>query len=128
MANLTHKQFLFVQYYEGNGTDAARKAGYEGNDAVLAQVASENLRKPDIHEAINTKQLGLLSPVVADRATRMRFWTDVMNNTDLGLRDRLRASELLAKVDGDFIQKQEKIVTQSISLANLVREADKLED
>lgn len=48
---LTGKQQAFINAYLSNGfnaTDAARTAGYEGNDVTLASVGYENLRKPQI--------------------------------------------------------------------------------
>lgn len=53
---LTHKQSLFVSAYigvaNGNATEAARIAGYAGNDKTLSVVGSENLDKPNIAAAI----------------------------------------------------------------------------
>ena len=53
MKKLTHKQALFVQEYlkDLNGTKAALRAGYSRSAA--RQIATENLSKPDITEAIN---------------------------------------------------------------------------
>ncbi len=50
MDQLTPKQQLFVDYYlqTFNGTEAARRAGYKGNDKTLSVVGSENLAKPCI--------------------------------------------------------------------------------
>lgn len=47
---LTTKQQAWINEYliSWNATDAARKAGYKGNDATLAVVGHENLRKPNI--------------------------------------------------------------------------------
>lgn len=48
---LTAKQRAFVNAYLANGfngTEAARQAGYSGNDNTLGVVAYENLRKPKI--------------------------------------------------------------------------------
>lgn len=53
---LTFKQEKFVQTYVlngGNGTDAARQAGYKGNDKTLSVVAVENLAKPSIKAALD---------------------------------------------------------------------------
>lgn len=54
---LTTKQRLFVEAYlaNPNATDAARKAGYKGNDNTLAQVGKENLRKPYIAALIGER-------------------------------------------------------------------------
>lgn len=54
---LTLKQSDFCKWYihpdvKGNGTEAARRAGYKGTDKVLGQVALENLKKPVILEEI----------------------------------------------------------------------------
>src|SRR5688572_16971525 len=38
---LTAKQSRFAELYDGNGTAAARKAGYTGSDNVLAKSAYE---------------------------------------------------------------------------------------
>jgi hypothetical protein len=48
---LTPKQEVFAHEYLGNGfngTQAAKAAGYRGNDDVLAHVAVDNLRNPQI--------------------------------------------------------------------------------
>lgn len=47
---LTIKQRQFVDHYIlcMNGTEAARRAGYDGNEATLAVVASQNLRNHKI--------------------------------------------------------------------------------
>lgn len=58
MAKLTNKQRLFVEFYLSNGlnaTDAARRAGYKGNDVTLAAVGWENLRKPQIKSQIDQR-------------------------------------------------------------------------
>ena len=57
LEGLTHKQALFVVFYvgraKGNATEAARLAGYGGEDGTLAQIGWENLRKPKIRAAID---------------------------------------------------------------------------
>ena len=55
---LTTKQRLFVESYLSNGfnaTEAARAAGYKGNDVTLAAVGYENLRKPQIAAVISER-------------------------------------------------------------------------
>lgn len=56
MPQLTAKQQKFVSAYlgaaEGNATEACRLAGYQGNAVTLAVVGFDNLRKPQIAEAI----------------------------------------------------------------------------
>ncbi len=54
-AELTDKQAAFVHHYIVclNATEAARRAGYQGNAVTLASVGYENLRKPQIRAAID---------------------------------------------------------------------------
>lgn len=54
MSKLTGKQAAFIEEYfiDFNGTRAAERAGYKGNDVTLSAVASENLRKPRVAEKI----------------------------------------------------------------------------
>lgn len=55
--SLTDKQRAFIEHYLQlwNGTEAARRAKYQGNDNTLASIASENLRKPKIREEIERR-------------------------------------------------------------------------
>jgi phage terminase small subunit len=107
MAKLTAKQEAFVAAYSGNGTAAARAAGYKGTDAVLAQVASENLRKPEVVAAIKGRQEKAIRPLILSREQRQEFWSSIVMDQEAFLSDRLRASELLGKSEADFTAKVE---------------------
>lgn len=54
---LTDKQQTFIYEYLKcwNATEAARRAGYKGTDVTLASMGYENLRKPQIAEAIQAE-------------------------------------------------------------------------
>jgi phage terminase small subunit len=54
---LTNKQILFCEFYiqSWNAADAARKAGYKGNDDTIKSIGSENLTKPYISEFIKKR-------------------------------------------------------------------------
>lgn len=54
---LTAKQEAFVEHYcqLRNATEAARRAGYAGDDNSLAVIGYENLRKPKIQDAIQER-------------------------------------------------------------------------
>ena len=116
---LTPKQQKFVDAYTGNGTAAARAAGYRGNDHTLAQVARENLRKPEIAAAIKARAAKEAKPIIATRTERQTFWSKVMNDRTELTRDRLRAAELLGKSEADFTEKLE--VKGELTLEALVR-------
>lgn len=70
MARLTEKQARFVAEYlvDMNATDAARRAGYSEKTAYA--IGFENLRKPEIQEAIQA--------AMADRAKRTEITQDMV--------------------------------------------------
>jgi phage terminase small subunit len=104
---LTARQRKFVELYNGNGTEAARQAGYKGTDVTLANVARNLLRKTEIARLINERQAKVIKKRIASREERQAFWTDVMEDAGEEMGARLKASELLAKSQADFIQKVE---------------------
>ena len=102
---LTVKQKRFIDFYDGNGLEAARKAGYKGSYSALGAIASENLRKPYIAEAIAAREKDRKSEYIADREERQRFWTAGMRGQIEGV-DPVRCSELLGKSEADFIERR----------------------
>ncbi len=121
----TENQRRFVEAYmgnsKGNATDAAERAGYAGSKNTLAKVGSENLRKPQILEAI--EKLQAEHPLVMSRKEAHRILWGVFTAKDVdgwdsavdqfgggvGLlaRDRLKAHAELAKTAGWNITKHE---------------------
>src|ERR1051325_3279587 len=76
MANgLTDKQRRFVAAYigpaSGNATEAARLAGYKGNDVTLGAVGAENLKKPQIALTIKTNREKIELRSIADLQQRV---------------------------------------------------------
>jgi phage terminase small subunit len=104
---LTSKQRKFIEVYAGNGTEAARLAGYSGNDNTLAQAARELLRNPHVAAAIREREAKEMRPHIATRLQRQAFWTQVMQDELADLMARLRASELLGKSEADFKERVE---------------------
>lgn len=115
---LTRKQSLFVEAYtgqaRGNATEAARLAGYKGNQKTLEAVGRENLGKPRIREAIEKHDED--HPAVMDASELRAFWSAVARGGDIVgdpptrslMRDRLKASEMLAKASAMFVKRVEQ--------------------
>lgn len=103
---LTPKQKAFCDYYienGGNATEAAIKAGYSETSA--RQVGSENLSKPYIVEYIKSINKTIQTPRIASMVEVKEFWTDMLRDERNEPKDRLKASEYIAKVNGAFIDK-----------------------
>ena len=104
---MTDKQELFIKEYliDMNATAAAKRAGYSEKTAY--SIGQENLNKPEIKQAIQEELGNRKSALIATREQRQRLWTEIMYDTEQSTRDRLRASELLGKSCGDFIERIE---------------------
>ncbi len=100
---MTPRQKRFVAAYDGNATRAAIAAGYSPRWAGTN--SSKLLRNTEIQAAIMEREKEELSGLIATRKERMEFWTQVMNNEEARVTDRLKASELLGKAEGDFLNR-----------------------
>lgn len=102
---MNDRQRAFCQYYaaDPDGTAAAIKAGYSRRTA--AAIASENLRKPELLQYIKELQAEAEAARVADLVEVKRFWTETMRDEEQRVEFRLKASELLAKSSGEFVQR-----------------------
>ena len=102
---MTPKQERFVAEYllDMNATAAAIRAGYSRKSA--SAIGNENLKKPEISEAIKKALEEKHSALIAERRERQRFWTETLRNEEEDMKNRLRASELLAKSECDFTEK-----------------------
>jgi len=120
-ASFTVKQQRFIDFYNGNATEAATEAGYSKKTAPF--IGAENLKKPQILEAIWNREKKRSSKKIADREERQGFWSSVFrgelttkailgsgeDRKEVDVQptwaDRLRASELLGKSEADFTDK-----------------------
>ena len=104
---MTERQQIFVQEYltDLNATQAAIRSGYSPKTAY--SIGQENLNKPEIKQAIQEGLQERKSALIASREQRQQLWTEIMYDTEQSTKDRLRASELLAKSFGDFVEKIE---------------------
>lgn len=92
---LTPKQQAFCDNYivSHNATNAAIKAGYSKKTAY--SVASENLRKPEIKKYLELHSKELHTSKIATATEILEFLTDTVRNTTHGLKDRLKAAQML---------------------------------
>lgn len=115
---LTHKQELFVNAYlgeaKGNATEAARLAGYNGNDVTLGQVGAENLKKPQIAELIEKRT----SEAAMSATEVLQKLSEIANRerSDIATRDQIKALELLGRHHKLFTDRVEHKLTGEIEL------------
>lgn len=120
MTKLTEKQKRFADYYieTGNGTEAAKLAGYKGKN--LNRIAAENLSKLDIKNYIDEKLTEMSNKRIASANEVMELLTSAARGElqeevvvvegegdgcsgartvkkQIGAKDRIKAAELLGK-------------------------------
>ncbi|NCC40568.1 MAG: terminase small subunit [Gammaproteobacteria bacterium] len=103
---LTERQRRFCEAYSSNGgnaLDAARKAGYKKPHPQ----GVENMQKPTIKAALDKLRAQTTNAAIATREERQAFWSQVLRDAEIDMKDRLKASELLGKAQTDFINKTE---------------------
>lgn len=112
---LTPKQQKWIDEYIkcDDYTTASRNAGYTGTDITLKNMGYQNsikfkvlldARRLELSEKINNKNIAELEDI-------FEYWTKTFKDEKEDTRDRIKASELLAKAKGGFIEKKEvKIV------------------
>lgn len=98
---LTEKQKRFVDAWDGNSTSSAQAAGYKDprNEGYRC------LKNADISRLIRAKRAAELKPEIASRLERQLFWSKTMADPEIPFKYRLKASELLGKSEGDFIER-----------------------
>jgi phage terminase small subunit len=117
---LTAKQAKFIEVYDGNGTQSAKAAGYNGSNAALGKIAYDLLRLPHIDAAIKARESKAIQSAVMNRLDRQIFWSELIKDPKLDVYARLRASELLGKSEADFT---ERVVNVDGNLADRLARA-----
>lgn len=102
---LNARQKAFCEYYVacGNATEAAIKAGYKEKNARF--VGCENLTKANIKEYIEELQQKAQTSRIMSAIERREFLTKMMLKEDAKDTDRLKALDILNKMDGEYTEK-----------------------
>ena len=114
---LTPKQERWIdEYIKCNDyTTASRNAGYTGSNSSLKSMCYKNSIK--FKELLEQRRLELSSEIKEDSIAELedifKFWTDTFNNEEEFMKNRLKASELLAKAKGRFIEKREVTIVDT---------------
>lgn len=103
---MNERQKRFVEHFVkcGNMTEAARLAGY----AQPAMQGSRLMKNDEILAAMLETSNKVSDALIADAKERQQFWTAIMRGSDNPeMKDRLKASELLGRASGDFLERHE---------------------
>ena len=111
--DLNEKQKRFVEAYLGdaglNATEAARQAGYSPHSAGVQGCAL--LKNPKVKAAIAAGRKPREKAAIISRERREELLSEFANDTRAQKKDRIKAIEVLGKMNGDFTEKREVEVT-----------------
>ena len=104
---LNARQKSFCEFYvaSGNATDAAIKAGYKEKYAGVN--ADKLLKNTNIQKYIDELQEKTKSSRIMTAIERREFLTSMIKNGAVKDTDRLKALDILNKMDGEYTQKVE---------------------
>ncbi len=108
----------------GNGTEAARRAGYKGDDGSLAKIAWENSRKPHVAAYLDelTKKALAGAEVTIEKVLRDLEQSRLKSLADGQYAPAVRCSELQGKYLKMFVDKIEHVQTiEDVPTQELVR-------
>jgi phage terminase small subunit len=106
---LDERQKKFADYYieTGNASESYQRAGYKARGNVAEASASRLLRNVKVIEYIKQRNDELDSTRIADMKEVKQFWTNMLRDKQIEPKDRLKASEYIAKTNGAFLDKVE---------------------
>ena len=100
------ENFCLEIVQSGNGTEAYKKAGYKvKSDNAAAVGAAKLLRKAKVQKRIAELRSEMDSHKIMDAAERRELLTQFARDEETGKADRLKAMDLLNKMDGVYINK-----------------------
>lgn len=122
MTKLSTKQEAFcIEIAKGeNQTQAAINAGYSPKTAK--EMAYENLTKPHIADRIKALSQREKTRRIISIDERQELLSNIAEEREGDMNARLKAIDILNKMDGLYIQKHEVKVTKS--LADVLKEVD----
>lgn len=101
------RQKGFCEYYVacGNATEATIKAGYSKKTA--RSIGQRLLTNVDIKKYIHELQEKTKENRIMTAIERREFLTSIIKDTDAKTTDRLKALDILNKMDGEYTQRVE---------------------
>lgn len=103
--NQRKRAFCEAYLISGNATDAAREAGYSPRSA--RSIGQRLLTFVDVQEYLERRNQEISAANTAQMEEVRQFWTATMRDENMKPTDRLKASELLAKTYGAFLERVE---------------------
>ena len=111
---MNERQRRFCESYakNPNATAAAIEAGYSKRTAY--SIGQRLLKNVEVSKYLEELQEAVRASRIADVQEICCFWSDIMRDDTQRLEARLKASEMLAKAAGGFVQRVEAEVDATV--------------
>ena len=113
-SKLTPRMRAFVEAYLGEGEAvgwrSAEIAGYTGSRKTLTEQSSRLLASNVIKAEIERVRGSLTSERIMTATRRQELLSEFAEDTSAEYKDRIKAIEVLGKMQGDFIERRETTV------------------
>lgn len=117
---LTAKQEKFVNcIIEGMSQADAYRSAYNTSrmtDKTIHESASKLMADPKISARVAELREKMASKSIMTAQQRMEWLTELINNELAGTTDRLRAIDIMNKMQGEYVQKVEANVQQEVTI------------
>ena len=102
---LNARQKSFCEFYvaSGNATESAIKAGY--SEKTARSIGQRLLTNVDIKKYIKELQEKAKESRILTAREKREWLSEVIKNGNEKLQDRLKALDILNKMDGDYVEK-----------------------
>ena len=100
-------QLLFQGYSQADAYKLAYPAQATQRPGTLYPNASRLAANSNVIARLAELRAAVVAPGILDAIQRQEFWSHIICDDSKDTRDRLRASELLGKAQGDFIERTE---------------------
>ena len=118
---LTPKQEKFAQCValeEMNFSDAYRSAYSvkRMSDKSIWDAASKLKKNPEVAQRIKELKDTLVSPKIMTAQTRLEWLTRIIESDKESTSDKLRATDIMNKMQGEYVQKVETEITNAVNI------------
>lgn len=117
---LTPKQEKFVQgIIEGKSQADAYRAAYNTKnmtDKTIWEESSRLMQDPKVSTRVTELRNQVNASTIMSARERMEWLTKLINNTEEGTTDRLRALDIFNKMTGEYVQRVEADVKNEVTI------------
>ena len=117
---LTEKQERFVQgIIEGKSQADAYRAAYpnqRNTDKTTHENASRLMNNPKIVARLTEIRSQVMKSTIMSAQERMQWLTNLINNAEEGTNEKLKAIDIMNKMQGEYVQKVEADVKSEFTI------------